>query len=102
MLQAKSFERVLVFLYLGCIIVVAAFTLNERSQWSQELWKFAPLLELAARWTWFAFLPAVMGLLLCPCILLVRLYQQRLSSLAAGMGTILFLCSLLLLIPAIQ
>jgi hypothetical protein len=96
------FDRAIVYTYLACVVVVAAFTLDDRAQWSQALWNLKPWLEPVARITEFAFTPAVVGLMVCPFAILLMALRQRIATGTAVASIALFLCSILLLIPAIQ
>ncbi|MGE3239523.1 MAG: hypothetical protein AB7G28_01135 [Pirellulales bacterium] len=96
------FERVVVYAYLICVLVVSSATLKERAQWSQTLWPLKPFLDATASLTAPAFDFAVIGILVCPFVMFILALMNRISQQTAFVGCALFAASVLLLIPAIQ
>jgi hypothetical protein len=101
-ISRTNIDRVLIYAYLICVVVVAIATLDERAQFSQALWAWKPVLAPAANLTEFAFDFAVVGLLVCPTALLILALPMRISRRSAVIGGALLAASLLRFEPHIQ
>ena len=98
----KHIERAFVYAYVTCVVIASLATVNERSQWSHELWQLQPALGMAATSVSIIAPLACLGLVVFAVVALIHAFQQRSSWPAKAICVALILCTLLVMLPAIQ